>query len=535
VKATRQLIFVSAFVLLAVISFKAAVVAAEEAAISPITRHCAGCHPPLPDQENSYTRISEQRKSPEGWAMTIARMQQLGRLQITKEESRGLVKELSDSHGLTPAEAADYRYALEQQPNYIETIEDEALVIHCARCHTGARVALQRRTEEEWRLLGHYHIGQYPNAELSGSGREYDIYKLFTDELPKQLVKDYPLDMDAWNSWKSTTKSELSGSWMLVGNQPGKGDFSAVMTATATTGDGFALAVKGEYADGTLLVGKGSAVVFSGFEWRGSLTFNDQAWKQVFAANIEGDQMQGRMFMTRHVETGISMQLRKMGSLSAVMQISPAYIKAGSKATLSISGTGLEGDINLGQGIKVKRILSKDKNRIVAQVKASKRAREGSRTVQVGDAVLDNNFTVYRKIAAIKVVPESAIARVGDNGGTIPKVTAAFQALALAAGSDGEANTADDISIGYLPAQWTVKPFDEQAVEDEDLKFAGVMDKNTGVFTPGAAGPNPERKFITNNAGNLGVVAVVSDGKETLQAEGHLVVTVQRWLNPLIQ
>ncbi len=69
--------------------------------------------------------------------MTIARMQQLGRLQITKQESRLLVKQLSDSNGLTPSESADYRYALEQRPNWVEQFDDAALVTHCARCHTG--------------------------------------------------------------------------------------------------------------------------------------------------------------------------------------------------------------------------------------------------------------------------------------------------------------------------------------------------------------------------------------------------------------
>lgn len=534
-KPSLQMIYAAAIALLAAILTQAPQATAEEQLVPPIARYCAGCHPPTSYQDNSWTRISQQRKSPEGWAMTIARMQQLGRVQITREESRLLVKELTDSQGLTPSESADFRYALEQRPNQVEEFDDADLVTHCARCHTGARVALQRRTEEEWRLLGHFHIGQYPSVELSGSGREYDIFKLFTAELPRQLAKDYPLDMDAWNNWQSTPKPNLTGSWRLVGNQPGKGDFNAVMTATATGNDRFILSFTGEYADGETLTGNGTAIVYSGFEWRGSLTLNDQVFKQVFAADVSGDEMTGRMFLTHHVETGLSLQARKMDNLAAVMAVTPGYIKAGTEATLTIIGTALAGKVDLGKGIKIKRILSKDDNKIVLLAKAGKRAKEGYRTVRVGDARLENKFTVYRKIAAIKVVPDSAIARVGDNGGTIPKVTAAFQALAIAAGADGKPDTADDINIGYLPAQWSVKPFDEQAVHDEDIKYAGVMDKDTGIFTPASAGPNPERVFNTNNAGNLSVVAIVADGKDELQAEAHLIVTVQRWLNPVIQ
>ncbi len=42
-------------------------------------------------------------------------------------------------------------------------------------------------------------------------------------------------------------------------------------------------------------------------------------------------------------------------------------------------------------------------------------------------------------------------------------------------------------------------------------------------------------RYQTNNAGNLKVVASVQDGERTLQGEGHLLVTVQRWNNPPIR
>ena len=60
------------------------------------------------------------------------------------------------------------------------------------------------------------------------------------------------------------------------------------------------------------------------------------------------------------------------------------------------------------------------------------------------------------------------------------------------------------------------------------------MSPSTGVFTPAAAGPNPERRMMTNNAGNLKVQAQVQDGDQTLSAEGQMIVTVQRWNNPPI-
>ena len=74
-----------------------------------------------------------------------------------------------------------------------------------------------------------------------------------------------------------------------------------------------------------------------------------------------------------------------------------------------------------------------------------------------------------------------------------------------------------------------------QSEADEDVKFAGVINPETGVFTPGDAGPNPDRKYGTNNAGRLAVVAKLQDGKNILEGQGELIVTVQRWNNPPIK
>jgi quinohemoprotein amine dehydrogenase len=40
--------------------------------------------------------------------------------------------------------------------------------------------------------------------------------------------------------------------------------------------------------------------------------------------------------------------------------------------------------------------------------------------------------------------------------------------------------------------------------------------------------------MMTNNAGNLKVQATVMDGGDTHNAEGQMIVTVQRWNNPPI-
>ena len=118
------------------------------------------------------------------------------------------------------------------------------------------------------------------------------------------------------------------------------------------------------------------------------------------------------------------------------------------------------------------------------------------------------------------------------NGGSTPVVQGRFEAVAHSAGPDRKPGTKDDWAIGPVPAKWSVEPFNEVAKEDRDAEFAGLMDADTGIFTPAGAGPNPKRRMSTNNAGNLNAVATVTEGKKTLTGKGHFIVTVQRWNNP---
>jgi quinohemoprotein amine dehydrogenase len=164
-------------------------------------------------------------------------------------------------------------------------------------------------------------------------------------------------------------------------------------------------------------------------------------------------------------------------------------------------------------------------------VMVSTDASTGSRKVPVGDASADDLLLVYTQIDSVRVEPPFAISRVG--GGTTPAVVAQFAAIAYLNGPDGEAGTADDARLGSVPAQWSVENFNEAAAAMEDVKYVGAIDQN-GTFHPAAAGPNPERKYRTNNAGRITVKAAVNDGEREISGNAEMVVTVQRWNTPPI-
>jgi quinohemoprotein amine dehydrogenase len=440
---------------------------------------CGSCH--QPDASGRLSRISEQRKTPEGWAMTIQRMEDLHGITISSQDlplgsadaKRVLVKHLADTQGLAPEEAAGFRYALEQRLDDFEPVDADFKMM-CGRCHSAARVLLQRRPLEEWRKLVHFHLGQYPSTEYSAGGRNLDWFPVALNETAPMLAEKYGLESAAWEKWKKAKKPDLSGDWHLRGHQLAKGRVMGLMRVKKSGPDEYDIeswiayprsmlerlesGAEVDLASVDRITGSGRATVYTGYEWRATLTLDEQKWQQVLSASPDGASLQGRIYQRDHPEFGI------------------------------------DGEFT----------------------------REFTFDTKAADAQADR----------VTVDPPYQIARVGDGGGPIPKEYGVFDAVAWSNGPDGKPETADDVRIGAVPATWRVEPWDERAREDRDVEFAGRFeDPNVGVFTPGDAGPNPARKYGTNNAGNLKVIATVKDGERELTGEAHLIVTVQRWIH----
>lgn len=507
-----------------------------------MTASCSGCH--SQDDNGTWSRISEQRKTPEGWHMTLVRMELIHGANIVDPAGgapgaamRTLVRHLADTQGLAPAESAPWRYVLERELNTIEEPDSELFATMCARCHSGARVGLQRRSEEEWRHLVHFHLGQFPSAEYSLMGRDRDWLGVALNDMVPWLARELPLENDAWKQWQAQPQQSFAGRWRVIGHMPGKGLFAGDMVVTDGSDRDYQVAFSGEFDTGEPLSGAGKALVYNGHEWRASLTLDGEAYQQVLMAEPGSGQLDGRMFRRDNVEWGLRMRAARASGEARIMALQPSYIRAGTEQQLLLVGTGLdlEADVSLGAGLEVLGVTERSADGMLLQVRAAADAAEGGRAISVGEVGADGLVTIYRSLDRVTVEPDYAIARVGGNGGSQPVVEAMFDAIGFSNGPDGEPGTADDIRVGPLSAKWSVAPFDAQAAADEDVRFAGTMDTASGVFTPGAAGPNPERKYQTNNAGNLKVLATVAEDGALLNAEGQLIVTVQRWNNPPIR
>ncbi len=499
---------------------------------SVLNSRCSTCHERM--SGGGLNRIKDMRKTPEGWDMNIQRMSIWHGLEISQDERRTLVKYLSDTQGLAPSETADYRYILERRPGTIDVTPDPHLTEMCARCHTYGRFALQRRDEREWVKLIHTHVGQYPTIEYQAMARDREWWKIVTTETPAILAKNYPMNTAAWDNWKSRKAPDMSGSWRVVGRTAGKGDYQGSMIVSSKGNDAYNVNYNLVYTSGEKFKGRGAAILYTGYEWRTSLTMDGADVNEIATVSTDGNTISGRWFESEHDEIGGDFSAaRQSASVAKILTVTPPFIKAGETANLSISGVGLTGNVSLGSGIKVAEVISNSADRIVVKAMADGGASVGTRSITVGKAYASSMLTVYNSIDSVAVEPPYTIARVGDGGGPLAPVEAQFEAVAMANGVDGKAGTDDDIRIGVMPASWSVAPFggpEGVAAMMDDVSFAGKMGAS-GLFTPAAAGPNAKRPYGTNNVGDLEVIANVGG----VTGSGHLIVTVQRWVDPPIR
>ncbi len=461
--------------------------------------------------------------------MTLVRMQLAHGVMLSPGERHSLVRLLSESNGLAPSEAAAQRPILERRPAYVESPPDADLAVMCARCHTWGRVALQRRSEAEWLKHVHFHVGQFVTLEYQASARDRDWFDEAVTKVVPTLARMFPVKSDAWTQWRAAPRHSAAGQWVAFGHRPGTGAFSADLSVRQA-GDRYDLTMTMQDAGGRSTATTGQAIVYTGFEWRARMGEGAAASMQIMAMSEDGQSMSGRWFDEANDALGAQVVAVRTDGASQVLGTIPDAVRIGAKTPIVIVGRGLKSDLSLA-GLQLSEVaVNAAGTRASATVAVPADARQGP--VALGSAA---RLMVYNTIDSLRVEPAEAIARVGGNGGPIGKVPAQFDAIAYANGPDGKPATDDDLRIGVVPARWSVENFDDQARHDEDARYSGSIDAATGLFQPAGAGPNPARRFGTNNVGNLKVIARIDERDQALQADARLVVTVQRFNDPPIR
>lgn len=487
-----------------------------------VRTYCAGCHQ---EHEGKFDRISAVRKTPEGWSMTLFRMRQVHGLNLPEDIRDSVVRYLADTQGLAPSEAAAGRFALERRPNAQDLDLGAEINVMCGRCHSNARASLQRRDEEEWRKLAHTHVGQWPSLEYSASGRDRPWWQIASGPLPAKLAKLYPYSTDAWRQWQQRPAADLTGKWVVFGRAAGGREFYGTAQIAQSAGSDYRAHYELTDTAGVASAGDSKAIIYTGYEWRGTAEVGGRDLREVYAVSEDGNRIAGRWFDADHAEEGGEWTAVRESAPAQVIAVIPRSIKAGTTATVTLVGVGLgaQAAVPAAGGLTVLR-TEQAGNVVHAEVKAAADAVPGECQVTAG--ATSGRIAVYRQIDQLDVLPAYGIARVG--GGRVLPVSAQFEAMASTRLADGKL-----LELGPVRAQWSSLPYDAEATRTEDDKFAGHFDQR-GRFIPAGAGPNPAREYSGDNVGNLKVVAVTQDGDRRVEGNAHLIVTVQRWNTPPI-
>src|SRR5262249_35720152 len=266
-------------------------------------------------------------------------------------------------------------------------------------------------------------------------------------------------------------------------------------------------------------------IVYTGYSWRGRSTAptgtaaqTDPSaapaeWREALLVSRDGNTMDGRWFWGGYDEFGIDAHLARIGTAPMLAGVSVFSLRSPSSSEVKVYGANFPADLkpadfDLGRGITVTRVTRRSPSLATLAIQVGPSLPVGIRDISMARSTVERAIAVYDKIAYIKTLPDASMARLG--GIIAPKQYAQFEAIAYAAGPDGKAETADDLPLGPVVANWSMSEF-VSTPDDDDVKYVGSIN-SAGMFTPNVEGPNPERKkqannFATNNWGDVWIEA----------------------------
>jgi quinohemoprotein amine dehydrogenase len=511
---------------------------AETTGAALLQSRCAACHAAQAD--GKLDPIASQRKTPEGWQMTIDRMGRMYGVQLQADEPAQLVKHLSDHYGLAPSEVEPYRSALEKRNSTVVSTTEVPKLVQgaCISCHSYARIALQRRTPDSWRRMADTKLALFTNTEnvTASSGLLSTFwYDDTVKEVLPYMAKQFPLSTDAWSKWQNAAKPNYAGVWKVVGHNPGKGgDYTGRLTLKSLGDDRYEGEFVHEYADGATESGKTTGVIYTGFQWRGTAQLADGTRQQeIFFGNEDGSILSGRRLLTGLGDLGADEKLYRKKDIARLLTVIPTALKVGETQEVKLFGTSIpailsESALNFGDGVKVQSVTRSSDDTISAKITVDNDAKTGARQVKISGIQGEASLQVYKTIDYIRLSPEQGFARPG--GVKARKMMEQFEVIGYLNGKDGVKGTTDDIKVGRVgPITWTLEE-NVTRINDDDVAFVGKIDEH-GLFIPAEDGPNPQRERFEHNVGDVWVEAwYTSDGaKRPMGARASVLVMPEKF------
>ena len=215
-------------------------------------------------------------------------------------------------------------------------------------------------------------------------------------------------------------KPDYAGTWKIVGHDAGKGgDYTGQVPLKPVSEDRYEGDFTLDFSDGTKTTGKTTGVIYTGFQWRGSVQLEGgKIQREIFFATEDGTTLKGRRLLTPVGDLGMDETWYKSGGKARLLSVSPEALQAGKKQKVKIFGANFPQNlaaaaVNLGRGVQVQSLTQTGDDTIMAEVEVTKGAAVGTRQGKMQGATGSFPFYVYREIDYIRLSPEPAFARPG--------------------------------------------------------------------------------------------------------------------------
>lgn len=485
---------------------------------------CGSCHPP--DERGFMPRISFERTTPEGWQEAVKKMILQKGVVLTATEARSIVRYLSASHGLAPEEAKPVMYYAERRVHDEVGVRNDYPLAACTKCHAAARPLSWRRSPDDWKMLADEHAAQYRIER--------------NDEAFAFLTRTAPLHNPEWDAWRARTPTlwNPTGRWLVSAHIQGRGRFFGEMEVDPGTApvEFTTRTTLRSTTNGDTIARTGQTQIFGDYAWRGRShgvnstpsTPDDPSSeaREVIWLSPDQTRAEGRWFWGQYQEFGVDVELRRPSHGVTLLGIDRQSLKIGSQAiSVRLIGDNIPaqvkpGDLNLGQGIILRRILSHSSKEVLVEVDIAANAASGTRDVGLFGSVLKAALAIYDRVDYIKVTPESSMAAFGSS--KYPRGFQAFEAIGYQRGPDGKPHTADDLELGPVDVTWSMEVF--YALDAGDNDKVGKVTPG-GLLVPAAENPGANYDIWTVAT----AVKEMNHDGSPLVGKGYVVVTVPEY------
>lgn len=511
---------------------------------SMVRQKCAACH--KPDPQGRLEVIEGTRKTTEEWKVVVDRMIRLNSAVLDDEDFYPVVKELSKTLCLTPAESRQIAYInSDENSQYREIPKNDMetrMYTACVRCHTWGKIASHKMTEEQWMDIRNLHLGYYPT--VVPQMREMDWPKESKDLNP-HFAKLFPFETQEYRAWlKNRKDQDLSGTWVIAGYQPGMGYYkgSYAIKANATKGeDEYLIKRTVIYENGFTVSTEGEGTLFSEYHLRyamaptpltgrvegvfdldtATMGFSGKWWTVVQDSNAYGNEA-----------------FYKTDAPAAVMAVFPQGLRKGAEASqiLTVVGVGIPENVSPADiqfsdpNIKVTEVIASDAAGLVCKVNVADQAAVGLADISIKNLAF-KGLKVFDRIDSISVSPRIGRARV-SSGAAYPPQGVQFVARGISFGADGKKGTADDLVLDPVDAQWSLEE-EKTREDDDDMEYLNTSIVN-GLYTPVTTyAPIKTRKQNREGVGLIAVNAEFEDRGRQLTDRVKLAVTVPDFVTHL--